>query len=256
MKIQLLRHATTIIEYHGKKILVDPVFADKGAREPIPTKKKGKGIRNPIIDLPISKSELSQILKSINAVLITHTHSDHFDDFKGEHIPKETRIICQPEDERKLLEIGYMNVTPINDKMEFEGISITRTKCQHGGIYWKRKMGIGSGFIFNAETEKTLYITGDTIWCKYVKKALGENNPEVLLIYGGAAQFPFGRSITMNKRDILQTVQASHASDIIVVHMEAINHCMLSRGELRDYANKNLKEIKLYIPENGEQIEL
>lgn len=36
MNIKQIRNATLIIEYAGKKFLVDPVFADKGTYPPFP----------------------------------------------------------------------------------------------------------------------------------------------------------------------------------------------------------------------------
>lgn len=256
MKIQLLRHATTIVEFAGKKILIDPVLSPAGVKNPIPTKRSGKGLRNPLVDIPIEKTELERLINSVDAILVTHLHSDHFDDFSGELLPKNKPVICQPEDMQVFKKMGFSHIYPIKDTLDWEGINIIRTKCNHGGIYWRRKMGIGSGYVLKAVAEKTLYITGDTIWCTYVNDTIKKHNPETIIIYAGAAQFPLGRSITMNENDIKKVCQASKDSQKIIIHMEAINHCLLKRSDLREFLNTENIVSNIYVPNDGETIDL
>lgn len=258
MKIQLLRHATTIIEYGGKKFLVDPVLCPAGVRNPFPTKEIRNWLKNPLINIPIEKIELDQLINSIDAILITHTHSDHFDDFKGEFFPRDIKIFCQPEDVNMLTNIGFNQIEPIEVKLEWNGINIIRTECNHGGIYLRRLMGKGSGYVLKGNREKALYITGDTIWCDFVQDTIKQYNPEVIIIYGGAAQLPFGRSITMNEKDIEKVCQTSKKSQKIIVHMEAINHCLLKRNILNNYLNReNIANTNnVHIPKDGQIIVL
>lgn len=256
MEIQLLRHATTIIEFAGKKFLVDPVLSPAGVSKPIPTKGNGKGLRNPLVDIPFEKRELDRLINSVDAILITHTHSDHFDEFSGELLPKNIQIICQPEDTDVFTRIGFTDIHPIESTLEMDGIKIFRTKCNHGGIYWRRKMGIGSGYVLKASGEQSLYITGDTVWCTYVDDTIRKYNPEVIIIYGGAARFPVGRSITMNEDDIKKVCEASKESQKIIIHMEAINHCLQNRNDLRNFLYKANIISNIHIPNDGETIDL
>lgn len=50
-------------------------------------------------------------------------------------------------------------------------------------------MGPVSGFVLEAKTEPTLYISGDTVWCPEVKQALHTHNPDVVVCFAGGAQF-------------------------------------------------------------------
>ncbi|WP_442955772.1 hypothetical protein [Paenibacillus sp. y28] len=52
------------------------------------------------------------------------------------------------------------------------------------------------------------------------------------VVNGGAAQFLQGDPTTMDKEDIYQTCLAAPQATIIVSHMEAVNHCLLSRHDL------------------------
>ncbi|HBE78656.1 MAG TPA: hypothetical protein DDW65_12910, partial [Firmicutes bacterium] len=95
MKIQLLRHATCLISYQGKKILLDPMLSPAGALEAIPH--VPNPAYNPLVELP-ANINLSDLLANLNAILVTHTHRDHFDNVALEILPKEIPLFCQPAD--------------------------------------------------------------------------------------------------------------------------------------------------------------
>jgi L-ascorbate metabolism protein UlaG (beta-lactamase superfamily) len=256
MELQLLRHATMLLTIGSKRLLIDPLLSPAQTTDPIPTKPAGQGRRNPLVDLPLTREELMTVLNTVDAALITHMHRDHFDDVEGKLLPHSLSLLCQPEDERKLKEIGFEQVIPIQETLLWKSLHITRTNCQHGGAYWKQKMGIGSGYVIQASGEPKVYITGDTIWFPSVKETLLVHNPDIVIAYTGAAQFPIGRSITMNKKDIDQVCRYAPKARIVAVHMEAINHCLLTRDQLRQYAADKEYANRLLIPKDGECLKL
>lgn len=75
------------------------------------------------------------------------------------------RAFLPTSDEPKIRENVFFNVTPIENEIIWNGITITRVPGQHGIGDVLREMGNVSGFIFNAEAEPKIYWTGDTIWC-------------------------------------------------------------------------------------------
>jgi L-ascorbate metabolism protein UlaG (beta-lactamase superfamily) len=68
MELQLIRSATIKIKYAGKTILVDLCFPKKHLRPFC------RIARNPTVDLTVS---IDTILKDLDFVIVTHTHSDH-----------------------------------------------------------------------------------------------------------------------------------------------------------------------------------
>lgn len=256
MNLRLLRHATTVVNYGGRKILVDPMLGDVGASHPIPTRNPGKGRRNPLTPLPVDTNELQSILSSIDAVLVTHTHRDHWDDAAKELLPKHLPILCQAEDGQTLNSSGFNNLVPITNDAQWETMALHRVPAYHGGLIIRRKMGVVSGFVLRAKDEPTLYIAGDTIWCQPVKKALRQFKPDTVLVYSGAAQFPHGRSITMNEHDVTKVCHAAPHASIVAVHMEAINHCLMTRNALSNHLAKKSLAHRVIIPQNGETVEL
>ncbi len=249
MKIQLIRHATLILHLNNKKILVDPILSPKGtisAVENVPDTRN-----NPLVDLPIPVDSIVDC----DAVLITHTHRDHFDDIAAKSIPKEIPVFCQPEDEAKIKESGFLNVIPINESFEWEGIKFDRTNGKHGHGVIALKMAPVSGFIISAPGEPTVYLTGDTVWCSCVEKTLSKYMPEVVISYCGEARFSYGKPITMNASDILAICKKTPGAKVVAVHMEAWNHCRLPRRTLRDFIMENNMDRRVYIPSDGELLE-
>jgi L-ascorbate metabolism protein UlaG (beta-lactamase superfamily) len=223
----------------------------KDSMEPI--QNAANSLRIPMVELPFSPAE---ILKDVDAVLVTHTHRDHWDAAATEVVPKTLPIFCQPEDESKFKEWEYSDVRPISTELAFDGVTIHRTAGQHGTGEIGRKMAPVSGFVLEASGEPTLYIAGDTIFCPEVESSIALHHPDVAVVNAGAAQFLEGGPITMTALDVSKVCRASQEMSVIAVHMEVINHCLLRREELdRELRNFRLRE-RVAIPEDGEIVQL
>ena len=92
MKIQLLRHATLVLSFNTSKIMVDPMLSPAGTMDPITQTPNQQ--RNPTVELLIDSRELVQLIDTLDAVLVTHTHMDHWDQMAVELLPKELKIFC------------------------------------------------------------------------------------------------------------------------------------------------------------------
>lgn len=254
MRIRLLRHATILISVGNKNIIVDPMFMSAGSRTPIPTRKNGKGKSNPLVGLPMDGEELKEIVNNLDVVLLTHMHFDHFHDTEGAILRKNIPILCQPSDINKLKQLGYKNVTPIDKHITWEGLNVTRINCYHGGVILRQLLGKGSGYIISVDGEPSIYVSGDTVWCSHVKKALSNHKPDISILNAGGAQFPIGRSITMNKKDIAKVCKFAPNTKVVVVHLEAFNHCLLTRVELSDYLRQQSLLSRVKILNDGESV--
>lgn len=247
MQIQLIRHATLRVSMGGHTILIDPMLSAKEAMEPIQNANNTRRI--PMVELPFSVPE---ILKDVDAVLVTHTHRDHWDPAATNLVPKTLPILCQPEDETKFRGWGYTDVRPIDKTIDFNGVSVTRTGGQHGTGDLARQMAPVSGFVLRTENEPSVYIAGDTIYCPEVEQTLDKNDPHAVVVNAGAAQFIMGDPITMTAADVAKVCRRAPNSAIIAVHMEAINHCHLKRAHLEAALDREGLKGKVWIPKDGE----
>lgn len=252
IRFRLLRHATLLIEINNRKIVVDPMFAKKESMDPVAN--AGNTFRIPMTDLPLNDDELKELLKTTDAVFITHTHRDHWDAAAQQLIDKRMPVFCQPSDEEKIVKQGFTHVTPVKDNLLWNSISINRTGGQHGTGEIGKMMGTVSGFVLSYR-DQTLYIAGDTIWCNDVKDAIVKYSPTHIIVNGGGARFLTGDPITMTTEDVLAVSQHTKAA-VTVVHLETINHCLEKRKHFTEMAETNHLAGRIRIPNDGDWISL
>lgn len=255
MKVQLIRNATIVVEYAGNKILVDPMFAKKGAlaRGPMPAK-DWNWKRNPNNELPLP---IEDIIKDIDFMVLTHLHFDHWDKAAADALPKNLKIFVQDENDKKAIKnSGFTDVEILTENSTFGDIQLSRTKAQHGNGFILKLAGLVAGIVLRHPSEKTLYIAADTIWYEEVGKTIAKFEPEVIVVNGGDNRFIIGNQLVMGKEDIYKTHQAAPKADIIVVHMEGVYHNTLSRKELRQFVDQKSIGKSIIIPEDGEKVSL
>lgn len=255
-EVTQIRNATVKINYGGKVFLVDPMFAPKDAY------KGFEGTLNshlnwPRVELPFSTNE---ILKDVDAVIITHTHLDHLDEAAIKAIPKDILMFSQDEKDKAYLEkAGFQNVEIMTKNSSFGDVKLSITGGLHGSqelvSKYKEKLGEVSGVVFSAKNEKTIYLAGDTVFNKDVEDVIKNYNPEIIILNSGDAQLGDGSSILMTKEEVLATHKVAPKAKIIAVHMEAVNHSALSRYELKEYSKQKGMEDFVFIPKDGESLQ-
>ena len=247
MKIQLIRNATMKITYADRTILTDPMLALKDAYEPF------AGIaRNPAIELPF---QVEEIIKGVESVVVSHDHPDHFDKAASAALPKIIPVFCQPGDEKRMTEEGFLTVIPVGTSYTWEGITITRTDGEHGRGKILKFIGKVSGFIFQANGEPTVFWVGDSVWCEPVENIIEIFKPDIIITHSGGAKIPGYEYIIMDAEQTLSTLNASAEAVVVAIHMEALDHCNVSRKNLRQMANsRGIPPSRLIIPKDGETI--
>jgi L-ascorbate metabolism protein UlaG (beta-lactamase superfamily) len=251
MRLRLIRHATLWVEYGGHKLLVDPMLSEVGTQPPIDNSPNQRA--NPLVPLPVPAKEL---LEGVQGVLVTHIHRDHWDAAAAELIPKSLPILGQPEDQQKFRGQGFTNVRPVSSSYTWNGITFNRTAGQHGTGEIGKKMAPVSGFVLEASGEPTFYIAGDTVWCKEVADAIRAFQARVTVVNTGAAQFLEGDPITMTAECVISVCRSAPNSQVIAVHMEAINHCLLTRADLAFQLEAARLIQQVAIPNDGDWVEL
>ncbi|MEB5666470.1 MBL fold metallo-hydrolase [Aeromonas veronii] len=253
--MQQIRNATVKITYAGTTFLIDPMLADKGAYPGFEGTYRSN-LRNPLVELPESAKN---VISDVDAVIVTHTHLDHWDDAAQKALPKDIPLFTQHEADAQLIRSqGFKNVRVLSDGTEFGGVKITKIGGQHGTneMYavpsLAKLLGEAMGVVFQAKGYKSLYLAGDTIWRKEVDQAIETYHPEIIVLNAGKAKLiGFDGSIIMGEKDVLRATQAAKNAKIVAVHMDAVNHMSLTRKELRGYVKKQGIESRVDIPEDG-----
>lgn len=254
MKITQIRNATLLIEYGGARFLVDPVLAEK-ERYPGFAGTYNDHLRWPKVDLPLPVTEVIDV----DAVIVTHTHEDHWDEAAMAAVSKDMPVFTQHEDDALLIRnAGFTDVQILSKNSRFNGVSLIKTAGQHGSdkiiAAIGRYLGKVCGVIFKSGSEKTLYLAGDTVWNRYVEDTLVNYSPEVIILNCGDAQVPGLGPIIMNKEDVYTVFKAAPAAMLIASHMDAVNHAALTRAKLREYSTQTGMLSRLLVPEDGETL--
>ena len=226
-----------IVEIAGRRILVDPMLDDMGARPPI--EQTRNQVANPTVSLPFPAEE---VVRGLDAVIVTHRHRDHLDARGEELVPRDVPVFCQPEDEEALRGLG-LDARAVADELDWDGLRITRTPARHGSGRVAELLAPVSGFVLD-----DLYLAGDTVWYDEVETTIERHRPRVAVVNAGGAEFVEGGLIVMGADDVREVV--TRVPTVVAVHMEALNHCFLERETLRRAVPGVL------VPEDGETLEL
>lgn len=251
LDIRLIRNATLIVNYGGHKILVDPMFSPKGARGSI----LGKAA-SPMVDLPMS---IDMITRDVDLILLTHSHLDHFDGYASNALNKSIKFVVQPVDEELIVKEGFKNIEILEDKVDWDGITIIRTNAQHGTGRVLKEMGIGSGFILQSINLPTVYIVGDTVWTQEIYQNIAKYEPDYIVVNSGGAAMPGFEAtpILMDAAQTMSLIQESGKAKVIAVHMDAIDHCHTTRLVLKQKAKElAISSDKLLVPDDGKLVDL
>ncbi len=252
MKFTHIRNATTLLEYKGHSILMDPCFA------PV----------NSWHNLPKSYVEMLQLLQKkhpyaplppnfdmhmpVDMILCTHNHFDHFGAKALQVLDKSTKFFCQPFDAEFFEKKGFRNITAIKNSTEYNGITLHRTPCDHGKFFKNT-----SGFVLCAPQEPTIYFAGDTIYTQEIKEALLHYTPDIVVLNAAGAYF-LGEKLLMDLEDVEQTMAVYPKAKYVFVHLDTVNHATLTRQDIQSHFTPSRLEqwgVKnIYIPQDGESL--
>ena len=210
--ITFVGHSSFLVQIGGRKILIDPVFAERLIalrRLRVP------GVR--IKDLP-----------AIDAVLLSHAHMDHLNRPSLRRIIAHTTrmtgqapVVVVPWGVEDLVsDLGFANVLTLEwwQTKLVCGLEATLTPCKHWGARFFKDTHRGFGGYVLRGGGHTLYHSGDTAYFDGFKKIGERLKPDVALLPIGAYRPDSYRGVHTCPEEALQGFLDLGAKRMIPMH--------------------------------------
>ncbi|WP_017610729.1 MBL fold metallo-hydrolase [Nocardiopsis xinjiangensis] len=258
MKMTQVRNATAVLESGGKTVLIDPMLSAKGAMEAFPSN-TGDTARNPLVDLAVPLADLL----SPDIVVVTHTHTDHWDSAAASLLPRDVPVLVQHAADAELItNDGFTDVRILDEPITIDGLAFNRTEGRHGthaALEAVPSLGQVMGVVVSHPEEPAVYFAGDTVLTEDVRAALEQHTPDVVVLNTGGAvlatgeeEFPTTGPILMEAQDVFEVYQLAPQARVVAVHMEALNHCPVTRADVRSLAADRGISESVLVPEDGD----
>lgn len=252
MKITQIRNATLILEISDKTILVDPMLAKKASLPKLRYFQSNQ--RNPLVDLP---EKFYQLEMQIDYALITHCQKGHFDhlDRAGVRWLKkhEIKTFCTKHDDNYLSKKGIITQVFSEKFGPFLNGSIQQIAAKHTTGWLTPFMEHGVGYFIQQDNEPSLYLMGDTILTDEIREFIQLKQPNYIVAPTGMAKLDIGAPLLLNEKEIIELASLSDGT-IIANHMDALDHCRISRQDLKAILRTQGLENRFIIPDDGETV--
>ena len=254
MRIHQIRNATIVLEFQREVLLVDPMLGRQGSLPPFRLLTSER-LRNPLCELP---SQFEALKARVTAALISHCQRGHVDhlDPAGIAFLKERRIPTYvSERDFRFLQKKGLEVVALDSALPFFGGEVRLVPARHGRGFVSTFMEHGSGFLLRLPGEPSLYLMGDTVLTPEVEALILAEQPDYIVAHCGCAQLDVGQPILMSAAEILRLFELSEGV-IIANHMDALDHCTISRADLGRLLREEELESRAIVLADGESREL
>jgi L-ascorbate metabolism protein UlaG (beta-lactamase superfamily) len=210
--ITFIGHSSFLIQIGGRKLLIDPVFAERliALRR---LRRPGVGIQ----DLP-----------PIDMVLLSHAHMDHLNRPSLRRIVAHTLkmtgrapLAVVPWGVEDLVsDLGFARVVTLEwwQTKSISGLDVTMTPCKHWGARFFKDTHRGFGGYVIAGGGHTVYHSGDTAYFDGFRKIGERLKPEVALLPIGAYNPDSYRGVHTSPEEALQGFLDLGAQRMIPMH--------------------------------------
>lgn len=223
---------TLLIETGGWTILTDPTFDPPGQRYAFGWGTSSRKTAGPAL--------APDHLPPIDAILLTHDHhADNLDITGRAILPRAGRVITTTAGSRRLENaqgLSPWQTTTLADGHR-ETITITATPSRHGPPLSRPLTGATIGFALDIPSRNggAIWITGDTVLSRAVRRVPRRIEVDTLVIHLGGVRFPItGRlRYTMTARDAIELSELTRPTAIVPIHYEGWQHFHEHPDDLR-----------------------
>jgi L-ascorbate metabolism protein UlaG (beta-lactamase superfamily) len=216
---------TGVLEYGGLRFLIDPTF-DEPQTYP-----------DPDGDTPLVKTHGPALqpgeIGQIDVVLASHhEHADNLDTRGAEVAGTAPLVLSTPKagDDLGAPWVGMADWSQRSVGL----VDITAVPALHGPPGIEDVIGPVIGFVLQAPTLPTIYVSGDNASLELVREIADRFAPiGVAVLFAGAARVPeIDADLTLTSADAVEAARILQAGQVVGVHTEDWQHFSQSRAEL------------------------
>ena len=247
-------HSTFLLQIKGKNLLIDPMFGNVPAPNPLLGNKRFSN------KLPIEIEKLP----SIDAVLITHDHYDHLDYESIQKLKDKVNIFYTPlgigihllkwgVEKERIIELDWWQ------EIKFDELTIRCTPAQHfsGRGISDREKTLWCSWIIQSDDEN-LFFSGDSGYASHFKEIGDQYGPFDFAFMECGQYNKLWPLVHMLPEETAQAGLDIKAKRIMPIHWGAFKLASHSWTDPVERISKKAKELNvdLVIPKIGEIIEI
>ncbi|MGJ6967816.1 MBL fold metallo-hydrolase [Streptosporangium sp. G11] len=234
---------TVLIEFDGWRLLTDPTFDAPGRTYAFGWGTSSRKLTGPALP--------PDALPPVDAVLLTHDHhGDNLDDAGRTLLAAAGVTITTRAGARRLGGTARGLRAGRTTRLEAPGrppIEITATPCRHGPPLSRPITGdvIGFALTWPGQTHGPLWITGDTVYHRALRRAAAQIRPGTVLLHLGGVGFPLTGPLryTMTAGQAVRLCEAITPHTILPVHYEGWQHFRQGRDGIEQDLRRAPKQI-------------
>jgi L-ascorbate metabolism protein UlaG (beta-lactamase superfamily) len=215
-------NATTLLRLGAFTLLTDPNFLHRGQRAYLGYGLWTKRLTEPALQAPQ--------LPTLDAILLSHLHDDHWDKIADRSLPKDTPVVTTPAAARELAKRGFAQASDLTDWQSHElthgtdTLRITSVPGVHGpgllGTLLPPVMGSVLELLRDGAVRWRGYISGDTLFRRDIGQVLERCGPlDVLIPHLGGTK-ALGFTVTMDGRQGADLVELLRPPLVVPVHYD------------------------------------
>lgn len=245
-------HSTVFLEIEGKRILLDPIFADTPSPFPLIGGKRFSKI------LPIEPKNLPPI----DIVILSHDHYDHLDYNSIMQLKNKTRLFCVPFGVGSRLENWGIDRSKIREfdwwkELNFAGLILSCTPASHfsGRSLFDRNKTLWCSWVITGQQNK-IFFSGDGGYGPHFEQIGKKYGPFDLTLMECGQYDERWAAIHMMPEETIQAHIDVKGKSMIPIHWAAFSLAFHDWTDPIERVTKAAKELKVNIitPQIGEVV--
>jgi L-ascorbate metabolism protein UlaG (beta-lactamase superfamily) len=251
-------NATMLLRVGGFTLLTDPNFLHRGERAYL-----GYGLWTKRLTEPALQPTQ---LPTLDAILLSHLHGDHWDRYATEHLDKATPVVTTQEAAKRLGQWGFGAAADLRPwqvhevSRGAETLRITAVPCVHGPGPLARLlppvMGSVLELLRDGEAAWRGYISGDTLRRPFLAEVLQRCGPlDVVIPHLGGTK-ALGVTVTMDARQGADLVEMLKPALTVPIHYDDYGRFASPLGDFVGEVQRRRLPGELRIAHRGDTLSL